>query len=189
MRGHAGLEKTTLSVTNGATFSTADDADVEVAEYTTLSVDVNSHFNVLNDARDGLGDINNDGIIYLASGSGVTSGTYSPLSYNSIDSSDDGIIQAIGGVWNEESRTVTVNNAVTGTGIGKISLNINLSNQQRGLITDSTTGKSAGVGFISSDKQVILNITSLTDIDSLKNIINSGDCSSQLGIFQQILFQ
>ena len=89
------------------------------------------------------GAITNNGTIRLVAGAKAASGAYTPMSAGSWTGS--GSVQALGGVFDASGHTVTVSPAVTAT--TGVPATLDLSSQQRALVTDQTTSKSAGLGF------------------------------------------
>lgn len=152
-----------LAVTDSAQVSTKE---LVINSSSTVTVDMDSSLKI-GTTDDWTGYINNAGTINLVAGSAVESGTYSPLSYGTMEG--EGVVRVLGGVWNEESMNVTVSDAVTAQGLGGTSATFNLSDNQRALITDTATNKSAGVSFEAQDSDITLTITALTDLDDLSN--------------------
>ena len=145
----------------------------------TLTVDVNSELKVTGEDK----AIYNYGIIRMVAGTGAGSGTYTPMSYDTMIG--PGTVQALGGVWNENDHTVTVVEAVEAYGGGAFT--IDLSQNQRAFITDSATGMSAGAGFFADadlgDDNTSFSFTATAldgSLTGIENILSVWDFSSDL---------
>ena len=146
---------------------------LKIEKNSTVSVDVSSSLKVGSDDNGWAGDIENNGIIHLVLGLGSPSGVYTPISFGLL--SGNGIIQAIGGVYNAELHTISVSDAAKAQGINGASTVIDLSTNQRGLITDYNTGESIGVSFLSgeapSNITLAANVAGNTEASLLKGLI------------------
>ena len=165
----------TLSISDGGKVST-ESVNVYNSD-SVLTVDVNSSLSV----GSGTGTITNNGTIRLVAGAGADPGagngpvSYTPMSFGSFDAESTGIVQALGGVWNEVYHTVTVVEAVEA--YGGEAFTIDLSQNQRALITDSDTGMTAGVGFLADASPSIFEFTAtaLNDYSSLEGLMGTGE--------------
>jgi fibronectin-binding autotransporter adhesin len=158
----------TLSVTDGGLVSASY---VSINSSSTVTLDVNSTLKVGTED----GTIANDGIVRLVASAGADSGTYTPISYGTMDG--DGTVQALGGIWNADAHTITVYDAVTAQNSGGAIASLDLSLNQRALITDSCTGKSAGASFLGSAEsaRITFTATGVTDDELLADLIAKAD--------------
>jgi len=110
----------------------------------------------------------------LAAGAGAASGTYTPITAGGW--TGGGSLQALGGVWNSANHTVTVNNAITTT--AGTTASMDLYTNQRGLVTDPSTGKSVGLGFQASatSNPITFSATAIggSELSSLQTLIGTG---------------
>jgi len=116
----------------------------------------------------GSGDITNNGTLRLVAGAGAASGTYTPMSYGTLLGND---AQALGGVWDSDSHTVTVKDAeVALAGRAKT---IDLATTQRLLFVDAPTGRIAGAGFMASDSPLkfTASVMGESEVSALESIL------------------
>jgi T5SS/PEP-CTERM-associated repeat protein len=118
----------------------------------------------------GTGAITNNGTIRLVAGAAAGNGTYTPMSYGTM--SGTGSVQALGGIWDGTSHTVTVSSAVSGA--AGSALTADLATTQRFLFTDGSTGKSVGAAFQAT--------TSPTNLTLTANSISGGALASLQGL-------
>jgi T5SS/PEP-CTERM-associated repeat protein len=142
-----------------------------------LTVDVNSSLNAGTITDTWAGTVYNDGTIRLVAGPGVEKGAYSPFHYGTMNG--DGIVQALGGIWDTHTHSITVSRLVTAQDSGGATAALNLLGEQRAFIIDSETIDSdmilsAGAGFPGTDEssEVLLTATVLSgyylsDLESL----------------------
>ncbi|BBO70965.1 hypothetical protein DSCA_48950 [Desulfosarcina alkanivorans] len=148
-----------LSITNGGTV-TSSYAFVGYGTgsgTTIVTVDVDSELKVGSADDSWKGTISNIETIRLVAGAGAGSGTYTPMSYGTMEG--DGSVQALGGVWDETAHTITVSDAVTARGAGGATASLVLTGNQRALITDSGTGKAVGASFMGGDASTAITLT------------------------------
>jgi T5SS/PEP-CTERM-associated repeat protein len=151
--------KGSLSIADGATVKVSGDITL-VDGKSTISVDVGKGSSL--SVGNGTGTIYHYGTIRLTASATVAPGTYTPISYGTMTTiptkgAPPGTIQALGGVWNEADRTVTVSAAaVAAAGAAQT---IDLSQFQRIVVTDPATGKSVGVSFQAAAAPTLLTLT------------------------------
>jgi T5SS/PEP-CTERM-associated repeat protein len=116
------------------------------------------------------------GTVRLSAGAGAASGTYTPLKAGVLSTDGSGNFQVLGGVWNATTQTVTVSNAITTTA-GK-SASMDLYTNQRGIVTDPSTGKSVGLGFqaTATSNPITFSATAIggSELSSLQSLIGTG---------------
>ncbi len=157
-----------LSISDGGTVNSGG-LSVYAGSMLTTDVGQGSSLNL------GTGTFSNAGTLRLVAGAGAANGTYTPVTAGTW--SGTGAVQALGGVYNSANNTVTVNAAATGTtGTGA---SFDLSQTQRALITDPTSGKSVGAGFMaaSTSTPVTFNaslLSNATELSALQTILGSG---------------
>jgi hypothetical protein len=107
-------------------------------------------------AGSGSGTITNSGTVRFVAGASPPAGnTYSPISAGTWNGS--GTYQAVGGTWNATSHQFTVSATQAGTAGTPVS--INLSQEQRVLVTDSTSGESIGASFLAAASTTPITFT------------------------------
>jgi T5SS/PEP-CTERM-associated repeat protein len=126
----------------------------------------------------GSGTLTNNGTVRLVAGAGAANGTYTPITAGTWDGT--GSVQALGGIWDAASHTVTVSSAATGA--AGAALTADLSTTQRFLFTDASTGKSVGAAF-----QAAAGPTNLTLTASSVSGSALGSLQSQLGSGEAVL--
>jgi T5SS/PEP-CTERM-associated repeat protein len=163
----------TLNITSGGLVSSSS---VSVNSSSRATIDVNSSLNVGTENNDWTGTITNNGVISLVAGAGTDSGAYAPMSYGTMGG--EGTVQALGGIWDEDAHTITVSEIVTAEGIGDATAFLDLSQYQRALVTDSTTGKSAGAAFIGAadTKNISFTAAAVTDEKLLADLLSDTVC-------------
>lgn len=147
---------------------------ITINAVSTLTIDVNSNLKV---GSAGTNRLTNNGKIRLVAGAGAAVGNnFTPLSYGTL-AGTGGTIQALGGVWNSTTHTVTVSGAATASGLGGATAVFNLATVQRTLITDTATGHSVGAAFQAGTGNVTFNAAALspTALASLQNLLASGN--------------
>ena len=96
----------------------------------------------------GSGTISNSGNVRLLAGAGVAAGgAYSPIAAGSWGGS--GTYQAVGGTWNATAHQFSVS-AVQARGTASTPVSIDLSQEQRVLVSDTTSGAAIGVSFLAA---------------------------------------
>jgi len=154
-----------LSISDGGAVKTST---IGINSVSTLTVDVASNLNA------GSGTITNNGTVRLVAGADAAAGTYSPVSAGTWSGS--GAYQALGGVWNSTNHTITVNSAITTTA-GTVA-SMDLYTNQRGIVTDPSTGKSVGLGFqaTTASNPITFSATAIggSELSSLQTLIGTG---------------
>ncbi len=169
--GYLNLYSGTLSISDGGQVSANR---VYIYSGSTATVDVNSSLKAGTADNDWSGTLYNRGTIRLVAGAGAAaSDTYTPLSYGTL--SNYGSFEVLGGVWDAGTKTVKVSDAVA-AGNGE-EASVTLSESQRVLVTDTSTGKSAGAAFLAADTTISLTATLLgeADLDSLETLVAETD--------------
>ena len=168
-----------MSITDGGSVSVGSITGVTagtvtgIASNSTLTVGVGSTLTV----GGGTGTINNSGTINMVAGAGAASGTYTPISAGNWGNPDGtSTIQALGGVLNS-NHTVTVNSAITTTA-GTVA-SMDLFTNQRGIVTDPSTGKSVGIGFqaTATSNPITFSAKAIggSELSSLQSLIGTGN--------------
>ncbi len=154
----------TLSVSDGAAVNATGLVVGNSSSVFTIDVGTGSSLAVGSGSR---GGVTNNGTIRYVAGAGAATGTYSPISgpWNNA-----GNLQALGGVVNPD-YSVTVNAAAATT--AGVQAFIDLSQTQRVLVTDPTTGKSVGAGFQAATSYTPLGFTATTITGSLLNSLDA----------------
>ncbi len=167
---YSGTATGTVSISNGASMTA--NALYIYNSGSTLTVDVGKGSTVTVGSA-GTGTLTNNGTIRLVAGAGAAAGTYKPVSAGTWE--NNGTIQVLGGVYNYANHRVTVSSAATAAGIGGASAAFNLATAQRALITDSTTGLSAGASFQAGTGNVTVNAVTLspTALAALQALLTS----------------
>lgn len=163
--GQAGTGR--VSVTDGAAL-TANAVTIGNSN-SLLTVDASSGSGVT--IGSGTGTLTNDGTVRMVAKATGANGTYAPISAGTWTGT--GTVQALGGIYNAATHSVTVSSAATGQ--AGIVTTIDRSVTQRILITDGATGKSVGAGFQAALAPANLSLTA-----SLMN-------NSQLNLLQGLL--
>ncbi len=160
--------QSSLTVANGGAVTAGT---VSINSSSAATVDVNSSLSAGSD-----GTITNNGTLRLVAGASATSGSYNPLTYGTL--TGEGTILALGGVLDAATNTVTVYDAVTNAA-GSDTVSLDLSSRQRALITDSSTGMSAGAGFLAATASTEISFTAAalsgTDLTGLETALAGGD--------------
>jgi T5SS/PEP-CTERM-associated repeat protein len=116
---------------------------------------------------------NTTGITFTA-GAGAASGIYKPITAGGW--AGNGTIQALGGVLNAD-HTVTVNSAITTT--AGTAASMDLYTNQRGIVTDPSTGKSVGIGFqaTATSNPITFSAKAIggSELTSLQSLIGTGN--------------
>ncbi|MGC4098279.1 MAG: hypothetical protein QM706_14285 [Nitrospira sp.] len=152
-----------VSVSDGATLTTNA---LYINNKSRLTVDLGTGSTVTS-----TGVLTNDGTIRLAAKATATNGTYAPITAGTWNGA--GTVQALGGVYNPTTHSVTVSSAATGQ--AGVATTIDPSVTQRMLITDSATGQQVGASF------------QATQSPSNISLIASLMCPSQLSLLQGLL--
>lgn len=155
----------TLSISDGGEVTATG---IPVNNLSTLTTDLGYGSSLT--IGSGSGPLTNNGTIRLVAGSGAASGTYTPMSYSTMDGT--GTVQTLGGVWDAANHTVTVSDAeLTLAGKAK---SIDLAMTQRLLIIDAPTAQVAGASFMASESSIDLTFTaSLMDESELSLLESS----------------
>ncbi len=162
-QGSSWTNSSDLSVeSSGSTLAVSDGGRVtsegaSIGSGAVVSLDIHSSFLVGTADNEWGGTITNDGTIRLAAGAGADTGTYTPISFGEM--SGDGIIQAMGGLWDADTRTVTVFEAVNARGETVAAVDLDLSENQRALVLDTSTGMSAGAAFTGTDAETQIQVS------------------------------
>ena len=167
----------TLAITNGGLVSTGYVVNIKNNSTVTIDVVTGSVLKVETDTNGWTEKIINDGTIYLVASPGNASGTYMPMIYDIMEG--EGTIRILGGIWDEFAHTVTFTDSVSAKGTGGASVILDLEVNQRAVITDSDTGRSAGVAFIADDTSTAITFAASTvsndDLDSLRGLLTEPD--------------
>jgi large repetitive protein len=156
-----------LSISNGGAVSSAY---LKIYNQGLLTLDVGKGSSLTVN-----GTLTNSGTMRIVAGAAAANGTYTPITATTW--AGTGTVQALGGLWDNDTHTVTVSNAVTAQGAGGASVIIDLSQDQRLLITDSISGKSIGAAFQGTAPGVTMNLTftgsliSGTELSSLQGLL------------------
>jgi T5SS/PEP-CTERM-associated repeat protein len=163
----------TLSIGSGGDVTAAA---VSINSKSILTTDVGSMLTVGGNAANvsGSGTITNAGTIRLVAGASAANGTYTPITASTW--ANTGTIQALGGVWNSTNHTVTVNSAITTT--AGTAASMDLYTNQRGLVTDPSTGNSVGLGFqaTATSNPITFSATTIggSELSSLQSLLGTG---------------
>nr|WP_321400397.1 hypothetical protein [uncultured Desulfobacter sp.] len=136
----------TLTIINGGQVS-ADSISINSNSSLTIDIGTDSYLDL------GNGDITNEGTINLVISALADSGDYTPISYGSMDG--DGDVQTLGGLWNPVSHKFIVRDNITVNGVGGGTATLDLSENQRAMITDSNTGMSVGASFAGGETSTV----------------------------------
>ncbi len=120
----------------------------------------------------GSGDITNNGTLRLVAGAGAASGTYTPMSYGTLLGND---AQVLGGVWDSDNHTVTVNDAELA--LAGRAKTIDLATTQRLLFVDAPTGRIAGASFMASDSPLkfTASVMGESEVSALESILGPSE--------------
>ena len=162
-----------LAVTNGGIVSAKK---VIINNRSSITVDIGTgsalKVGTVNDSW--TGEIENDGKINLYASAGVEPGIYTPIYYD-IMYNTYGTIQLLGAIWGS-SHTVVVTEAATAQGHGGATATFDIAANERALITDSNTGKSAGFSFRRARSSTPVTLTATTvggdDFESLESLLS-----------------
>jgi T5SS/PEP-CTERM-associated repeat protein len=131
---------------------------VSINSQSLLAIDVANGSRLTVD--NGTGTITNNGTVRLLAGARANPGeAYTPISAGVYDGS--GGYQGVGGVWSMTSRTFTPSTIETGTAGTPVSLN--LADQQRVKISDSTTGWALGASFLAKSAALTVTTSAISD--------------------------
>ncbi len=139
-----------LSISNGGAVSANS---VTIASGTILTVDAGYGSTLTVGA--GSGTLTNNGTLRLVAGAAVAAGAYKPVYAGEWD--NNGTFQVIGGTYNWAKGKVVVNPAATAA--AGTAATIDLSQTQRILFADASSGKSAGASFIATTASSALTLT------------------------------
>jgi len=159
----------TLNITSGASVTSGS---VTVGGGSLLALDVGQNSKLTVGA--GGGTLTNSGTIRIAAAAADAAGVYTPIAAGTWSGS--GVLQALGGTWNAVNHTFTVASAKTGTaGLGT---SIDLSNTQRIITIDPSTGLAVGASFQPSVTSSTLTFTATTmsagTLAGLQSVITDG---------------
>ncbi|BCA57079.1 hypothetical protein W02_42190 [Nitrospira sp. KM1] len=157
-----------VSITDGAKFQ---GGPVNINSQSLLTVDVGTGSSVVSTAPFVLPQLNNNGTIRTVAKATAANGTYTPI-VTSGAWDGTGKVQAVGGVWNNATHTMTVSTAATGQ--AGIATTIDRSVTQRILITDGATGKQVGASFQAAIAPANLSLTA--------SLMNNGQLSLLQGL-------
>jgi len=152
-----------VSVSDGATLTTNA---LYINNKSRLTVDLGTGSTVTS-----TGVLTNNGTVLMAAKATAANGTYAPITAGTFNGT--GTVQALGGVYNAATHSVTVSTAATGT--AGTAVTIDRSTTQRILITDGASGKQVGASFQAAIAPANLSLTA-----SLMN-------NSQLSLLQGLL--
>jgi T5SS/PEP-CTERM-associated repeat protein len=142
----------TLNITNGASISAPI---VSVTSGSVLAIDA-GHGSNLSTGNNGM--LTNNGTVRLTAGPTAATGTYTPISPCTYYGT--GNVQALGGGWNAHTFAFTV--GAPQTGISDQGVAIDLSQTQRVVITDPTSGDAIGAGFQATAASSTVTFTATT---------------------------
>jgi T5SS/PEP-CTERM-associated repeat protein len=157
----------TVKITNAGSIST-DSVSINPGSLLVMDVGGGSKLKVAGTA----GPFNNNGTVRLAASAADAVGAYTPIAYSGAWSGS-GTVQALGGTWNAANHTFTVSSAKTGTaGQG---VTVDLSNTQRTIVIDPSSGLAVGAGFqpTATSSNVTFTASSITgqNLDALGNLV------------------
>ncbi|HMU56001.1 MAG TPA: VPLPA-CTERM sorting domain-containing protein [Nitrospira sp.] len=152
-----------VSVSDSATLTTSA---LYLNNQSRLTVDLGTGSTVTS-----TGVLTNDGTIRMVAKATAANGTYAPISAGTW--SGVGTVQAIGGIYDPATHSVTVSSAAIGQ--AGVATTIDRSVTQRILITDNATGQQVGASFQAAIAPANLSLTA-----SLMN-------NSQLSLLQGLL--
>ncbi|MGC4098277.1 MAG: VPLPA-CTERM sorting domain-containing protein [Nitrospira sp.] len=120
------------------------------------------------------GVLTNDGTIRLAAKATAANGTYAPITAGTWNGT--GTVQALGGVYDPITHSVTVSSAATGQ--AGVATTIDTSVTQRMLITDSATGQQVGASFQAtqtpSNISLIASLMGPSQLSLLQGLLDPG---------------
>ncbi|MGC4098276.1 MAG: VPLPA-CTERM sorting domain-containing protein [Nitrospira sp.] len=158
-----------VSVSDGATLTTNA---LGINNKSTLTVDLGTGSTV--SVSGSTGTLTNDGTIRLAAKATAANGTYAPITAGTWNGA--GTVQALGGVYNPTTHSVTVSSAATGQ--AGVATTIDPSVTQRMLITDSATGQQVGASFQAtqtpSNISLIASLMGPSQLSLLQGLLDPG---------------
>jgi T5SS/PEP-CTERM-associated repeat protein len=155
----------TLRIADGG-MVTASSASINSSSLLAMDVGRGSLLSVGN----GTSTITNNGTVRVVAGAGIGAGeNYSPISASSWTGT--GVYQAIGGTWNATDHTFTA--SAVKAGASGTAVTVNLADQQRALITDSTTRWAAGASFLASATPSSFDFTATTVTGDALNLLKN----------------
>jgi len=165
---NVGLEGTGhVSVSDGAALTTNA---LAINNQSTMTVDLGTGSTVTS-----TGVLINDGTIRLAAKATAANGTYAPITAGTWSGS--GAVQALGGVYNSGTHSVTVSTAATGQ--AGVATTIDRSVTQRLLITDSATGKQVGASFqataVPTNLSLTASVMNQSQLTALQGLLDPGN--------------
>ena len=145
-----------VSITGGGTVAAA--GGLAINRLSLLAMDVGRGSSLV--IGEGVGTIVNGGRIRFLAGADVPAGnSYTPISAGNWQDSS-GTYQAVGGTCNTSTHQFTASAVQAGASGSPIS--INLLDEQRVLVSDSSTGWSVGASFLAKPTSTPLNFTATT---------------------------
>jgi T5SS/PEP-CTERM-associated repeat protein len=161
--------KGTLSITGGGAVTAAQSLRINSRSMLAIDVGRGSALSVYS----GNGAMfSNNGTVRILAGAGVAAGSYVPISLVTSGTwSGTGIYQAIGGTWNTTDHTFTA--SAVKAGASGAAVTINLADEQRTLINDSTTHWAAGASFLASATPSSFNFTATAVTGDALNLLKS----------------
>ena len=160
----------TLSISGGGAVAAAS---LSIGNSSLLAIDVGRGSSL------GAGAISNAGTVRILAGADVAAGnTYSPISAGTWSGS--GTYQAVGGTWNATSHSFTASAVQAGAAGTPVA--IDLSQTQRVLVTDTTTGESIGASFLAATGSTPITFTASlaggSTLTSLESLLEPGQSVS-----------
>jgi T5SS/PEP-CTERM-associated repeat protein len=159
-----------MSISDGGIVTAAGGISIDSSSLLSVDVGNNSSLSVASGKT-----VTNNGTIRLVAGADAANGTYTPITAGTWTGT--GTIQTLGGVWNSTNQTVTVNSAITTTA-GTVA-SMDLYTNQRGIVTDPSTGKSVGIGFqaTTASNPITFSAKAIggSELTSLQSLIGTGN--------------
>ena len=174
--GSLSLASGSMSINDGASAS-ASAVTVDSASILTMDVGTGSTLTV----GGGSGTLTYSGVLRFTAGADAASGAYTPIKaglwLREGNWQGTGSAEVVGGVWNPANHTVTVNSAITTTAGTAATMDLYVN--QRGIVTDPSTGKSVGLGFqaTATSNPITFSATAIggSELSSLQTLIGTGN--------------
>jgi T5SS/PEP-CTERM-associated repeat protein len=169
----------TLSIVGGGTVTGGTSSSINGASLLAIDTGRGSSFTV------GSGTIANNGKVRILAGAGMPAGnTYSPISAGTW--SGAGTYQAVGGTWDAGSHLFTASSVATAA--SGVAASIDLSQQQRILVTDAASGWRLGESFLATTNSSTLTSTAtkitggtLSSLSAHNTVLSGWDISAAAG--------
>ena len=156
-----------FSVSDGATLTTNA---LYINNKSRLTVDLGTGSTVTS-----TGVLTNDGTIRLAAKATAANGTYAPINAGTWNGT--GTVQALGGVYDPTTHSVTVSSAAIGQ--SGVATTIDRSVTQRLLITDGATDQQVGASFQAamtpSNLSLMASLMDQSQVSLLQGLLDPGD--------------